>query len=189
MVANSSWRTFAKAAWIAVPPLIFVKDRWMWVYCVEGRSMTPTLNPQESLIDRWFRDFVLVHRNAELRKGDIVLLRDPGTNELIVKRLIAQEREVVSAPTGHIFVPEGYCWVEGDNGRLSVDSRSFGAVPCGLLEGLVLSVVWPLWRARWLEEIMADGGRTPTAEAEERMRVMVTSHLTPGAVIEDDDEE
>ena len=30
--------------------------------------------------------------------------------------------------------------VEGDNGRLSVDSRSFGAVPSGLLEGLVLSV-------------------------------------------------
>ena len=23
------------------------EDRWMWVYCVEGRSMTPTLNPQE----------------------------------------------------------------------------------------------------------------------------------------------
>ncbi|CAK9075807.1 unnamed protein product [Durusdinium trenchii] len=122
----------------------------MWVYCVEGRSMTPTLNPQESLVDRCFRDYVLVHRNAELRKGDIVLLRaravelsshrDPGTNELIVKRLVAQEREVVSAHSGRLFVPEGHCWVEGDNGRLSVDSRSFGAVPSGLLEGLVLSV-------------------------------------------------
>ncbi|CAK9076059.1 unnamed protein product [Durusdinium trenchii] len=176
------WRTWAKAAWVAVPPLIFMKDRWMWVYCVEGRSMTPTLNPQESLVDRCFRDYVLVHRNAELRKGDIVLLRDPGTNELIVKRLVAQEREVVSAHSGRLFVPEGHCWVEGDNGRLSVDSRSFGAVPSGLLEGLVLSVVWPFWRARWLEEMVED--QSP----EERMRVMVTSHLSSGGTIDDDDE-
>ena len=66
----------------------------MWLYFVEGRSMAPTLNPQDTLLDRWVRDVVLVHRNAELRKGDVVLLRDPGTNELIVKRLIAQEQEV-----------------------------------------------------------------------------------------------
>ena len=158
----------------------------MWVYSVEGRSMAPTLNPQESFVDRCFRDMVLVHRNAELRKGDVVLLRDPGTNELIVKRLIAQEREVVHGPAGHIFVPEGYCWVQGDNERLSVDSRSFGAIPCGLLEGLVLSVVWPFWRARWIEEMMVPD---TTAQAEERLRYMVTSHLTPGAVLEDESDE
>ncbi|CAJ1398635.1 unnamed protein product [Effrenium voratum] len=186
----AQWRRFAKAAWIGLPPLLFVKDRWMWVYCVEGRSMTPTLNPQESFIDRCFRDFVLVHRNPELRKGDIVLLRDPGTNELIVKRLIAQEHEVVRTPnTGHLFVPEGHCWVEGDNGKLSVDSRAFGPVPAGLLEGLVLSVVWPIWRARWLEE---DGPESPpllTETGEDRMRVMVTSHLAPGAAIEEDEDD
>ena len=127
----------------------------MWVYFVEGRSMAPTLNPQESLLDRCFRDVVLVHRNAELRKGDVVLLRDPQSNELIVKRLIAQEREVVAGPQGACFVPEGHCWVEGDNLRLSVDSRAFGPVPGGLLEGLVLSIVWPFWRARWLEEAVS----------------------------------
>ena len=59
---------------------------------------------------------------------------------------------MVAAPTGASFVPSGHCWLEGDNLRLSVDSRAFGAVPCGLLEGLVLAVVWPFWRARWLEE-------------------------------------
>ncbi|CAK0822906.1 unnamed protein product [Prorocentrum cordatum] len=85
-----SWRKVAKAAWIAVPPLVFIKDRWVWIYCVEGRSMSPTLNPQDTLLNRCFRDCVLVHRNAEFRKGDLVVLKDPGTNCHIVKRLVAQ---------------------------------------------------------------------------------------------------
>lgn len=176
----------------------------MWVYFVEGRSMAPTLNPQESLLDRCFRDVVLVHRNAELRKGDVVLLRDPQSNELIVKRLIAQEREVVAGPQGACFVPEGHCWVEGDNLRLSVDSRAFGPVPGGLLEGLVLSIVWPFWRARWLEEAVSRRlskwldhvlrsrnqrwGRSEKAQVQafEAMKVMVTSQLAPGASTEEE---
>ncbi|CAE8684038.1 unnamed protein product, partial [Polarella glacialis] len=99
------------AAWFAVPPIIFIKDRWMWVYCVDGRSMTPTLNPQDTFLDRCFRDRVLVHRNAEFRKGDLVVLRDPGTNERIVKRLIAQEHELVTTSGGGFsYVPAGHCW-------------------------------------------------------------------------------
>ena len=45
--------------------------------------------------------------------------------------------------------------MQGDNERLSVDSRSFGAIPCGLLEGLVLSV------AGSLNAETAGGGNTP----------------------------
>merc|ERR1712061_608368 len=31
------------------------------------------------------------------------------------------------------------------------DSRTFNAVPMGLLDSLVVAVVWPFWRARWLD--------------------------------------
>lgn len=156
MSATSSvagrWKRLAKVAWFAVPPLVFMKDRWVWVYCVDGRSMSPTLNPQESFIDRCFRDVVLVFRNAEFQKGDVVVLRDPNSNNRIVKRLVSQGNEFIRKDEGGFtYVPPGHAWVEGDNPPMSVDSRKFNAVPMGLLDALVVAVVWPIWRARWLD--------------------------------------
>eukprot|EP00450_Noctiluca_scintillans_P015247 CAMPEP_0194518324 /NCGR_PEP_ID=MMETSP0253-20130528/51710_1 /TAXON_ID=2966 /ORGANISM="Noctiluca scintillans" /LENGTH=119 /DNA_ID=CAMNT_0039362359 /DNA_START=143 /DNA_END=502 /DNA_ORIENTATION=+ len=113
--------------------------------------MSPTLNPQDSFVDRLFRDWVLVQRNVMFRKGDVVLLRDPGSDLWIVKRLIAQEKEFVATENQVAIVPAGHCWVEGDNGDTSVDSRHFGPVPAGLLDALVVSVIWPFWRARFLD--------------------------------------
>merc|ERR1712232_1481919 len=102
-----AWRRLLGAAWVGLPPILFVKDRWMWVYCVDGRSMSPTLNPQDRLVDRCFRDYVLVHKNAEFRTGDIVVLRDPSSNTMIAKRLVAREREAVVADGVTSLVPEG----------------------------------------------------------------------------------
>eukprot|EP00446_Apocalathium_sp_SHHI-4_P087119 CAMPEP_0177476636 /NCGR_PEP_ID=MMETSP0369-20130122/23691_1 /TAXON_ID=447022 ORGANISM="Scrippsiella hangoei-like, Strain SHHI-4" /NCGR_SAMPLE_ID=MMETSP0369 /ASSEMBLY_ACC=CAM_ASM_000364 /LENGTH=216 /DNA_ID=CAMNT_0018951877 /DNA_START=99 /DNA_END=749 /DNA_ORIENTATION=- len=115
--------------------------------------MSPTLNPQDTFYDRLFRDVVLVFRNAEFQKGDIVVLRDPTANTSIVKRLISAKGGdfVPTGDGGFTYVPPGHCWVEGDNPALSVDSRTFNAVPRGLLDALVVAVVWPFWRARWLD--------------------------------------
>ena len=39
---------------------------------------------------------------------------------------------------------QGHCWVEGDNAAVSEDSRSkYGPIPAALIEGRILSVVWP----------------------------------------------
>eukprot|EP00429_Kryptoperidinium_foliaceum_P119161 CAMPEP_0176317560 /NCGR_PEP_ID=MMETSP0121_2-20121125/69314_1 /TAXON_ID=160619 /ORGANISM="Kryptoperidinium foliaceum, Strain CCMP 1326" /LENGTH=166 /DNA_ID=CAMNT_0017659811 /DNA_START=12 /DNA_END=512 /DNA_ORIENTATION=- len=114
--------------------------------------MSPTLNPQESIIDRFFSDRVVVIRNAGFQKGDVVVLRDPNSNLRIVKRITAQGNEFVRGEDGRFrHIPPGHCWVEGDNPALSVDSRKFNAVPMGLLDGLVIAVIWPFWRARWLD--------------------------------------
>mmetsp|Transcript_71842 Transcript_71842/g.166219 ORF Transcript_71842/g.166219 Transcript_71842/m.166219 type:complete len:157 (+) Transcript_71842:102-572(+) len=143
------WGQVARAAWVIAPPLFFIKDRLLWVYCVEGRSMEPTLNPQDTFLNRRFRDWVLVQKNADLLCGDVVVLRDPQTNCQIVKRLVAQEHEFVPQKGGGYYcVPPGHCWVEGDNVQLSVDSRSFGPVSLGLVDAVVVAVLWPFWRAR-----------------------------------------
>merc|ERR1719167_763421 len=114
--------------------------------------MSPTFNPDDTFVDRCVRDRVVVFRNAEFRKGDVVVLRDPGSNASIVKRITAQGSEFVSTEDGGLrYVPPGHCWVEGDRAETSVDSRTFGAVPLGLLDALVVAVVWPFWRARWLD--------------------------------------
>ena len=55
----------------------------------------------------------------------------------MVKRLIALEGDVVekfsandSSPK-EIVIPKGYCWVEGDNFRNSIDSKTYGPVSTG----------------------------------------------------------
>jgi inner membrane protease subunit 1 len=48
-------------------------------------------------------------------------------------------------------VPEGHCWLLGDNLPASRDSRAYGPVPLALVKGKVVARVWP-WRDRkWIE--------------------------------------
>jgi inner membrane protease subunit 1 len=49
-----------------------------------------------------------------------------------------------------IQVPEGHCWVVGDNIPYSRDSRHFGPLPMGLVRGKVLAVVFPWRERRWI---------------------------------------
>jgi inner membrane protease subunit 1 len=42
------------------------------------------------------------------------------------------------------IVPRGHVWLQGDNVGKSVDSRTFGPVPVGLVRGRVLCKLWPL---------------------------------------------
>ena len=48
-------------------------------------------------------------------------------------------------------VPEGHCWILGDNILESRDSRTYGPLPLGLIKGKVIAKVWPLGEAKWFE--------------------------------------
>ena len=41
-------------------------------------------------------------------------------------------------------IPKGHVWIEGDNKRVSNDSRNFGPIPLGLIHGTVEARIWPL---------------------------------------------
>lgn len=43
-------------------------------------------------------------------------------------------------------IPEGFCWVSGDNPLFSEDSQLWGPLPLGLIEGKVPYIIWPLNR-------------------------------------------
>jgi nickel-type superoxide dismutase maturation protease len=105
--------------------------RWPLVrVAVAERSMEPALQPGDwLLVWRGLR-----RRPPRIRPGQLVIARHPVRADLLlVKRAAAHW-------------PGGW-WLESDNSAAAgvVDSRSFGPVPEGLIEGFVLG---RYWRAR-----------------------------------------
>ncbi|MFG2893942.1 nickel-type superoxide dismutase maturation protease [Streptomyces sp. NPDC048248] len=83
---------------------------------VYNPSMVPTLQPGDQLV---------VQYGAAVRPGDVVVLRHPFRQDLlIVKRAVRRD--------------EGGWWVQGDNPYVRNDSREFGAVP----DELVIARAW-----------------------------------------------
>lgn len=105
---------------------------------VTGPSMVPTLHHGDRL---------LVHYGARLRVGDVVVLRHPFQQDLLVVKRIAERRD-------------GGWWVLGDNAYAGGDSTDYGVVPDELVLGKVRFRFRPRPRT-------ADGGgqRSPLALA------------------------
>jgi len=140
---------------------------------VEGQSMAPTLADQDRLIVN-----KLAYRMGEPHRGDIVMLNYPvDPDKSFVKRVIAQEGEVVTIVGGIVYVndvpladdfvsdefrldedypptriPEGYYFVLGDHRNNSSDSRQWGMVPKKYIIGKVQLRWWPIPDAHWFSE-------------------------------------
>ncbi|MEU4208938.1 nickel-type superoxide dismutase maturation protease [Streptomyces sp. NPDC026206] len=74
---------------------------------VYNPSMVPTLNPGDQLVVRY---------GAAVRPGDVVVMRHPFRQDLLIVKRAVERRE-------------GGWWVTGDNPLVENDSREFGAVP------------------------------------------------------------
>ncbi|XP_068635419.1 mitochondrial ATP-independent inner membrane protease subunit 1a-like [Aristolochia californica] len=116
---------------------------------VYGPSMLPTLNLTGDIV------FVerISTRFGAAGVGDVVLARSPqNPKRLLTKRITAMEGDIVTFATDPmknggcrtVVVPKGHVWIQGDNALQSNDSRHFGAIPYGLLQGKVVCRVWPL---------------------------------------------
>ncbi|KAF6157293.1 hypothetical protein GIB67_004231 [Kingdonia uniflora] len=109
-------------------------------------------------------DHVLVEKlcleKYKFSHGDVVMFRSPSNyKEKYIKRLVALPGDIVNIPRSfdRVKIPEGHCWVEGDNSDCSCDSRSYGAIPLGLLQGRATHVVWPPWRISEVEKKVSQG--------------------------------
>ncbi|MET8245714.1 nickel-type superoxide dismutase maturation protease [Streptomyces sp. NPDC005202] len=98
---------------------------------VTGPSMVPTLHHGDRLV---------VQYGARIRPGDVVVLRHPFQQDLLVVKRAAERRE-------------GGWWVLGDNAYAGGDSTDYGTVP----EDLVLGKVWFRYRP------LKPGRRSPLA--------------------------
>ena len=82
-----------------------------------------------------------------LKRGDIVSIVSPkNPRESYIKRIIGVPGDIVktiSYKNEYVRVPEGHCWIEGDNYECSYDSNSFGCVSMGLIYGQVKFIMFP----------------------------------------------
>jgi inner membrane protease subunit 1 len=81
--------------------------------------------------------------------GDFVSIVTPGREEDDVQT-VDVEGKFASVREEVVRVPEGHCWVQGDNLEWSRDSRLFGPLPLALVKAKVLAVVLPFREAKWL---------------------------------------
>ncbi|MEV5506033.1 nickel-type superoxide dismutase maturation protease [Streptomyces orinoci] len=99
---------------------------------VYNPSMVPTLNPGDQLV---------VQYGAVVRPGNVVVVRHPFRQDLLIVKRAVERRD-------------GGWWVLGDNPLVENDSREFGTVP----DELVVARAWIR-----LRRPPAPGGRSAAA--------------------------
>ena len=158
-------KEWAQAIFFAVIIGYFIINFIFATVRVEGVSMDPTLQHGDRLI--------VWRLGYEPENGDIVVLEPPiyNVDDYYVKRVIATEGQTVQIINNRVYVngeaidepyiqgnvsalgskyelpqqiPEGACFVLGDNREHSTDSRAFGLVPNDHLMGEVKLRIWPL---------------------------------------------
>jgi len=122
----------------------YVRTPWL----LSGDSMEPCLGCIV-LASPW------PYACGRLQRGDIVITRNPTCpQESVCKRIrgLPGDKIAVAGTSDSLTdredaVPNGYVWIEGDNKSSSVDSRDYGPIPMGLLQGKVVLCVYPNWRS------------------------------------------
>ncbi|KFY00001.1 hypothetical protein V495_08564 [Pseudogymnoascus sp. VKM F-4514 (FW-929)] len=131
----------------------------IWEYGYEisptaGASMMPTFE----VIGDYVISSKHYRRGRDIKVGDMVTFRsvtEPG--ERVIKRVIGLEGDYVlrdtpgSGSDKMIQVPQGHCWVTGDNLDASLDSRIWGPMPMGLIKGKLIAKVLPWSERKWLD--------------------------------------
>ncbi|EPS61696.1 hypothetical protein M569_13101, partial [Genlisea aurea] len=151
--SNQLWN-LAKNSITAALVGLTISDRYGSFMSVRGSSMSPTLNPDtRTTTSGGFRldDLVLVEKlclhshRYKFSRGDIVVFRSPTNHkEKNVKRIVGLPGDLIHLSSFESKrVPDGHCWVVGDNSSCSMDSRSQGPIPLGLICGRVTHIVWP----------------------------------------------
>ncbi|KAE8734321.1 Peptidase S24/S26A/S26B/S26C family protein isoform 2 [Hibiscus syriacus] len=129
---------------------LYVTNKYLGTTVITyGPSMLPTLciTGNVLLVER------ISTRTGKLRPGDVVILRSPeAPRKVVCKRLMGMEGDQVTYVVDPknsdrcktvVVIPKGHVWVEGDNIYNTNDSRNFGAVPYGLLEGRAFWTLLP----------------------------------------------
>ena len=144
---------------------------------VHGQSMEPNLHTDQRLIveklsyNRYLRQWFSFDGPQQ---GDVVVVRLPNQDELLIKRVIGLPGDLVEIRNGQVFVdrqpldepylasntpgfygptmiPPLHIFVLGDNRGFSNDSRNFGTIPLKDVVGRAWFSYWPLDQVGFIE--------------------------------------
>lgn len=152
-----AWFKTRKGIWSLIGLLFLFFILWNSLYGFYqgvGKSMEPALMEGE---------VYLVKKNPEaIKRGDIIVFRVPGINQVHTKRVVAFGNESVEIKDGQLYingqvliepyltgmnrsenqeaviVPAEHFYVLGDNRSISYDSREFGAIKKDDMIGVVV---------------------------------------------------
>jgi len=129
---------------------------------VLGSSMEPNFETDQRLIVN-----KVIYKFDEINRGDVVILNPPANTDIdYIKRIIGLPGETVEIKKGLVYingeplsepyisspprytmrkveVPQGYCFVLGDNRNNSNDSHIWGPLPQDNIIGKVWLAIWP----------------------------------------------
>lgn len=93
-------------------------------------------------------DFLLLDATTRSwpRRGSVVVLREPGSEVLAIKRVAARPGDHVRTSVGLVHLDADEAWLLGDARDASVDSRTYGPVTADRLVARAWFRYWPARR-------------------------------------------
>lgn len=162
MVQNSYLKfLLISASW--VPVYMVFNEHICFIAKVEGSSMRPTLNVNETGPTDWVLLWKFGSKNIKnLHENDIILFKSPtNPKKVYCKRIKGLQFDSIKTrypyPMNICHVPRNHIWVEGDNLLHSIDSNNFGPISTGLVVGKAIQVIWPI--SRWGTDLHKIKGR------------------------------
>ncbi|KAL4802107.1 peptidase S24/S26A/S26B/S26C [Aspergillus unguis] len=164
LLRNSSPASLLKVTYYTLGTAAFTSLFWeniLMFQLSEGPSMYPTFSPRG--------DYLLVSKMHKygrgIEVGDVVRFNHPSFLGVHgAKRVLGMPGDFVVRDqalsmdvggTGEVMrVPEGHVYLGGDNLPWSRDSRNYGPLPMGLINGKVIARIWPLSKMKWVENTL-----------------------------------
>ncbi|KAI9738001.1 MAG: hypothetical protein M1834_009371 [Cirrosporium novae-zelandiae] len=137
--------------------LMLLYETGFGIHATVGPSMLPTI----SVSGDWVIVSRLHAKGKGVQRGDLVSAWTPmrHSDGPALKRVIGLPGDFVckdrpaAGDVGSdglmIQVPEGHCWIAGDNLPYSRDSRHYGPVPLALIRGKVIAKIFPWSERKW----------------------------------------
>jgi signal peptidase I len=80
------------------------------------------------------------------RRGTVVVVQEPGSEVLAIKRVAARPGDHVRTPDGLVHLDRDEAWLLGDALPRSIDSRAYGPVAADRLVARAWFRYWPARR-------------------------------------------